>query len=323
MSCIKSILVGIDPSKIDAADASKYSEPISEAIKNGLWLAEKAGAKITFFAAVDLPEEQVQAMKTDPAHPPCTLLATGRATLDRLVATAKQRGLAADSKLVSGPAWLEMIREVDHNRHDIVVVGTRNVSAFQRFLFGGTAQRLLHECPCPVWVTRPEARPLPHNILITSDFSDVSEVVIKLGLAIGEFSGAKVNLVHAVNYELDRLWSVGLLHTNTEQYHARVNEEARLKLANQLAECAGDRPTANVELHIIESESVADEAIVKFIAEQQIDLLLMGTIARSGFEGISVGNTAERLVTHVPCSMVAVKPRDFKPSVNLADSAIP
>lgn len=323
MSCIKSILVGVDPSKIDAADSSKYSAPVSEAIKNGLWLAEKAGAKIMFFAAVDLPEAQVQALKKDPAHPACPLLATGRATLDRLVATARERGLTADSKLVSGPAWLEMIREVDHSRHDIVIVGTRNVSAFQRFLFGGTAQSLLHNCPCPVWVTRPEPRPLPHNILITCDFSEVSEPVIKLGLAIGELSGAKVNLVHAVNYELDRLWSVGLMHTNTEQYHARVQEEARLKLANQLAESAGERSIENVELHVIESESVADEAIVKFIEEQQIDLLLMGTIARSGFEGISVGNTAERLVTHVPCSMVVVKPADFKTSVDLAETSVP
>ena len=81
--------------------------------------------------------------------------------------------------------------------------------------------RLLHNCPCPVWVTRPELRPLPHNILVTSDFSPVSEITVKLGLAIGELSCATVHVLHAVDYLIDRRWSVGLKYTNMDLYHAR------------------------------------------------------------------------------------------------------
>ena len=244
---------------------------------------------------------------------------SGQRALDHLVDSAKKRGVTAAAKLVSGEAWVEIIREVEQNGYDVVIVGTRNVVGLRRFLFGSTAMRLLHNCPCPVWVTRPELKPVPHNILVTSDLSPLSEITVKLGLAIGELSDAKVHVLHAVDYLLDRRYSVGLLHTNTELYHAHVKAEAHERLSDQLARVAGGQARATVELHIVEGESIADRAILDFIEHHQIDLLLMGTIARSGLSGLAIGNTAERLVTHMPCSMLAIKPDDFKsPSGSIA-----
>jgi universal stress protein E len=41
-------------------------------------------------------------------------------------------------------------------------------------------------------------------------------------------------------------------------------------------------------------------------------LLVMGTIARTGITGVFVGNTAERLLPQIPCSVLAIKPAGFK-----------
>jgi universal stress protein E len=307
MSVFKSILVGIDLLQTSKPDSSRFSLPVEEAIKHALWLAEKACASVTFFAA--LPEGTLHPPKADES---CSASQRHRQALDQLVESAKQRGLAANAKLVSGEAWVEILREVEHARHDVVIVGTRNVGGLRRFLFGSTAMRLLHHCPCPVWVTRPELKPVPHNILVTSDFSPVSDIAVKLGLAIGELSGANVHVLNAVDYLLDRRYSVGLLHTNREAYHAHIKAEAHQRLTDQLTNLAGGQPKATVELHIVEGESVADTAILEFIEHHQIDLLLMGTVAGEGFLGLTVDNTAERLVTHIPCSMLVVKPDDFE-----------
>ena len=312
MSVFKSVLVGIDLLQTDGLDSSSFSLPVEEAIRHGLWLAEKASASVTFFAALDIPEDTLHSAEADESCLASQLHRSGQRALDHLVDSAKMRGLTANAKLVSGNAWIEIIREVEQSGHDVVIVGTRNVRGLRRFLFGSTAMRLLHNCPCPVWVTRPESKPVPHNILVTSDFSPVSEITLKLGLAIGELSGAKVHVLHAVDYLLDRLWSVGLLHANTEVYHAHVKAEAHERLTDQLARVGGGHPAAKVELHIVEGESIADTAILEFIEHHQIDLLLMGTMARGGIPGLTIDNTAERLVTHVPCSMLAVKPDDFK-----------
>src|SRR5215469_8824654 len=198
MSIFKNVLVGIDLLQADSLGSTNFSPPV-----------EEASASVTFFAAIDVPVDDLFSLEAHESRVASQLQRSGRQALDHLVNSAKKRGLTADAKLVTGEGWIEITREVERGGHDVVIVGTRNVGALQRFLFGSTAMRLLHNCPCPVWVTRPEPRPLPHNILVTSDFSPVSEITVKLGLAIGELSGAKVNLLHAVDYPLDRLWSSG------------------------------------------------------------------------------------------------------------------
>ena len=51
--------------------------------------------------------------------------------------------------------------------------------------------------------------------------------------------------------------------------------------------------------------------------QYDIDLLVMGTVARSGIPGLVIGNTAERLLPQVPCSLLAVKPAGFESPVTL------
>ena len=64
-----------------------------------------------------------------------------------------------------------------------------------------------------------------------------------------------------------------------------------------------------MQVHVVDGP--ADEAILKAINDFQIDLVVMGTSARSGFTNLVLGNTAERLISHMKCSVIAVKPHDF------------
>jgi nucleotide-binding universal stress UspA family protein len=38
----------------------------------------------------------------------------------------------------------------------------------------------------------------------------------------------------------------------------------------------------------------------------------MGTISRTGFPGVTIGNTAETILQSVTCSVLAVKPDGFQ-----------
>ena len=43
----------------------------------------------------------------------------------------------------------------------------------------------------------------------------------------------------------------------------------------------------------------------------KIDMVVMGTAARTGLSRMMLGNTAERLLSHLRCSLMAVKPPGF------------
>ena len=48
-----------------------------------------------------------------------------------------------------------------------------------------------------------------------------------------------------------------------------------------------------------------------------IDLVVMGTVARAGIAGMLIGNTAERVLRKLPCSVLTVKPDGFVSPVRL------
>ena len=54
-----------------------------------------------------------------------------------------------------------------------------------------------------------------------------------------------------------------------------------------------------------------DEKIPESVDEQEIDVLVMGTLARTGISGFVIGNTAENILQSINCSLVALKPEGF------------
>ena len=76
------------------------------------------------------------------------------------------------------------------------------------------------------------------------------------------------------------------------------------------------------------SFSAAQTYLVKGDARKEIpllakkigaDLVVMGTVARTGIPGFIMGNTAETILNQINCSVLAVKPPGFITPVTLAD----
>ena len=83
--------------------------------------------------------------------------------------------------------------------------------------------------------------------------------------------------------------------------------DAERELTNSLA---GVSLAIAPRVHVV--ADAPDAAILDSIERFQIELLLMGTLSRTSIAGMLTGNTAERLLPEVSCSVLAVKPSDFK-----------
>jgi nucleotide-binding universal stress UspA family protein len=56
------------------------------------------------------------------------------------------------------------------------------------------------------------------------------------------------------------------------------------------------------------------------LAQQlEVDLVVMGTVARTGIPGLIMGNTAEAILEQLDCSVLAIKPPGFVTPVSLQD----
>ncbi|MBV8313231.1 MAG: universal stress protein, partial [Planctomycetaceae bacterium] len=59
------------------------------------------------------------------------------------------------------------------------------------------------------------------------------------------------------------------------------------------------------------------------VREFNIDLLVMGTVGRTSAPGVMIGSTAERLFPEVTCSVLAVKPPDFRCPIRRPSISVP
>jgi universal stress protein E len=306
---LKKILVGVDPRQ---SRRCAYSPPVAEAVEQAIRLAELTSGEITFFSAIDPPQrDEFGTLLEDEAQVGPELEADCQKPLDKLIEQAKKRGVRAIGKIAYGIGWIELTRESIEGRYDVVIVGTRNQGIFRRALFGSTAMKLLHNCPTPVWIAKPEPHPAPARMLVASDLSQLSDTALRLATSIGSSCGAKVHLIHVVTQPFALL-------SDAEEAEARgenlLHEEHRAAAHRRLEEQLG-RVTADagpVEVLIAEDTAVAGYQIEKYIEAHQIDLLVMGTSARHGLAGVFVGNTAERLLPTVNCSLLVVKPDGFE-----------
>ena len=54
-----------------------------------------------------------------------------------------------------------------------------------------------------------------------------------------------------------------------------------------------------------------ERIIPAIVNEKSIEVVVMGTIARTGIPGLLIGNTAEEVINQVDCSVLAIKPEGF------------
>ena len=51
--------------------------------------------------------------------------------------------------------------------------------------------------------------------------------------------------------------------------------------------------------------------LAPFARRHGMDIIVMGTVGRTGLPGLFIGNTAENVIDQVDCSLLAVRPEGF------------
>lgn len=316
MHGFRRILVGVDLSHADRLAAAELNPPTQEAVRRAVWLAGQLSAELTFFASLDISAHTRELLEERFEETTQNVESEAHAVLDELVQRAKQDGVAAHARLTFGPPWLEITKDVLREGHDLVVVGTRDLGTAGRWLFGSTGMKLLRNCPCPVWVTKPDPNWDDVNMLVASDLEEASQNVLNVAVGGGQLADAKVHVLHALDLTIDRrMFHTGLPEAQVQEFRRKKIAEAEQELHEQLAQTDYRTLTYGVQVHV--KEGPPDLVILEAIEEYDIDLLVLGTVARHGIPGVLIGNTCERLLSQVPCSVLAIKPPDFVCPVEL------
>ena len=93
----------------------------------------------------------------------------------------------------------------------------------------------------------------------------------------------------------------------------------RGKRETQLGDLLGHYSSLDLSPRVHLVNGRAGEEIPELVRQEGIDLLVMGTVCRTGVAGFFIGNTAETVLAQVDCSVLSVKPEGFVTPVTLED----
>jgi universal stress protein E len=231
-----------------------------------------------------------------------------------LHAIAATRGSAIGATLLRGPApAISLIREIQIGGYDLLVRSHGLPHATPK-PFGAVDMQLLRKCPCPVWLVGSSAHTRPRRILAAIDASSVepgepelNRSILDLALTIRDLEGSHLTVLHAwsaFGYQfLERRKSAG----ERDAFVDAARRKARHDLDAAVAQLGTKR--AGVEPLLMEGEP--QDVLPAYAESHGVDLVVMGTVARTGIAGFVMGNTAERILTRLRASVVAIKPRGF------------
>jgi universal stress protein E len=311
MNRFRNILVSID-----------VRQGVHPALEWGTYLAEANGARMTLMDV--LPEFGWPVRLAMPNHAQVRelLLREKRDLLEAVAVPLRERGLEVTTQVGSGKTSLELIREVLRGRHDLVVRVAKGAQSRREGFFGNTTLRLFRHCPCPVWAVRPDSQPRFRRILAAVDpaphddaHAKLNKAIMELTRSVAERQGGRFDVMH--------VWSLfgesALAGRLREEEFGQVEQAARAQASQAferfLAEYGLTLDDQNV--HLVKGEP--NRAIVDFVNSDGIDLLVLGTVARSGPAGLIMGNTAELVLGRIQCAVLAVKPEGFVSSVAMSE----
>ncbi|MBW3599989.1 MAG: universal stress protein [Planctomycetes bacterium] len=287
------------------------------------WAAVLAEHNRARLKIVDVVPEFGWALRlTMPGHAAAhgKVLAAKQERLESLAAPLREKGLQVTARALSGTSSVEIIREVLRDGHDLVVRVSKGRHSPREGFFGSTTTRLLRNCPCPVWAVEPDSAPQFVRVLAAVDpvphdpeHAQLNKTVMELARSIAEREQGEFHVVYVWSLFGE---SVLASHMSEEEFHevqSAAEAQATAAFNGLLGEFGLSVGMENV--HLVKGEP--GRAINELIQGKAIDLLVLGTVGRSGMSGLLMGNTAEAVLSHIQCAVLAVKPEGFVSPITL------
>ena len=293
------------------------------ALARALDLAESNGARLTLMDVLEVEKPP----STDPKLISSveflqdTLVADRRDELERVLAPIV-REHPPDPVTVEvhvGSPATEVIRAVMLKKYDLVMKAINGNMGKLQMVFGSTDLTLMRKCPCPVWIVQGSSRKRYRRVLAAVDMNpnkpeaeSLARLIMPLATSIANQEKSELHVV--------KVWRVlAEAKLRGRQISARKVdaliheiEQAHLK---GLVRLLSDYPYSERTLHLLQGHP--GKLIPDLVKMLEIDLVVIGTVGRGGIPGLIIGNTAEKILSAVDCSVLTVKPEGFETPIEV------
>ncbi|WP_292379132.1 universal stress protein [Methanosarcina sp. UBA289] len=140
------------------------------------------------------------------------------------------------------------------------------------------------------------------SIVIATDGSENTQKAISHGIKLAKLSGATVHALHVVDtFSVTQSWTAGKGTMN------EILREDGLKAISKVKKCG---EASGVEVREILLEGRPSNEIIDFAENNDIDLIVMGTLGKTGLDRFLMGSVAEKVVRQSKVPVLVVRSKE-------------
>jgi len=222
-----------------------------------------------------------------------------RETADR----AEQRDVSTVTDVRQGDPYRIIIDYAEVNDINLVAMPTHGRQGLERLLLGSTTERVVRRSDVPVLTIQPDAADelqYPYDdVLVPTDGSDCANQALAMGVDAVNAEEATLHLLSVI-----ALTSLGVdVRSDIQQ---SMLEESATELLDEAAEFAANAGVEPVS-KTIEYASSIPKAILSYINDNDVNLVVVGTHGRTGFDRYMLGSVTESLIRTSPIPVLTVR----------------
>lgn len=236
-------------------------------------------------------------------------------------AQVDMKGLKVKTRMLTGTPFIEVIKEVQRGKHDLVIKPAEGRGVMFGGLFGEMDLRLIRKCPCPVWIVKSTKNKKHARIMAAVDpnpdrpaNAELNKLILELAISLAREEDSELHIVHAWHFQGEDLFR-GVRSNLSKQQVDKIAKETLATHQGWLDTLLKQHDMTGIvtKVHLVKGDP--SKTIPQLASKKKADLIVMGTIGRTGVEGFIIGNTAEKILRAVDCSVLTVKPKAFKTPV--------
>lgn len=188
---------------------------------------------------------------------------------------------------------------------NLILIGSGETQKGNHFLLGTTAQRIIQRSEKPVLVVK-EDEPLNiKNILCPVDFSETSKRALQSAITMSHRFKAELTILSVCEVHTSNWMGIAendIIQENDSKYANHKDKFDTFLKEFNLTDLKWSQESPK--------GSPADE-ILNAVSRKKSDLLVMGTVGRTGLNRWILGSVTEKVVREVPCSFITLKSENF------------
>ncbi|OAN11146.1 universal stress protein [Photobacterium jeanii] len=296
-------------------------QAIKESFEQVFNIADQQASHVTLLAVI----EELAEFKEIYRYSGTTLNILDKATqvyhdaLKQHVQTLKHRyhNIHFHTQIRIGIPSIEIIKQAQASHASMVVIDSHRENKTIACQRGSNTLNLMRKSEVPIWSISTDATEVKRVIaaidLTNQDYHAFNEQIVALAVEYCDMVGAELTLTHAWRLESEgflRKWS-GYEDIDIALLSKKMRDERLERLQALLGPYQDSTVTKKVELLEGETRAVLPE----YVVNHQVDLVILGSLSRTGVAGFLMGNTAESVLNQLDCSVITLKPDSFQSPV--------